>query len=90
LRDTDQVARLGGDEFVVALGNPVSPGVVERLAERIQASVSRPIHLKQGLQMVTVLASIGAEIGPRDIAQSTTLRLADDAMYRAKRERQTA
>jgi GGDEF domain-containing protein len=40
--------------------------------------------------MVTVLASIGAEIGPRDIAQSTTLRLADAAMYRVKRERQTA
>lgn len=89
VRGTDHVARLGGDEFVVALDGAVSGQAIERLSERIQAAVSRPINLP-GIGRVVVGASVGTGIGPRRLASTQLLKVADDAMYRAKRLRRSA
>ena len=89
VRETDRVARLGGDEFVVALGEPVNRSIVDRLSKRIQEGVTRPIRLECG-EIVEIGASIGTDIGPRKLAPTAVLRSADDAMYRAKRQRQLA
>ncbi|CAN5690464.1 hypothetical protein BH23CHL2_BH23CHL2_12690 [soil metagenome] len=89
VRETDRVARFGGDEFVVTLGEPINSDVVDRLSLRIQEAVSRPIRLGDD-NLVVVGASVGTEIGPRKLAPTTMLKAADDAMYRAKRKRQSA
>lgn len=89
VREADHVARLGGDEFVVALDGAVGPQVVARLSERIQSAVSRPIVLP-GIGRVIVGASVGTGVGPRRLASTQLLKAADDAMYRAKRQRRSA
>ena len=79
LRGSDLAGRLGGDEFVVALVapsddiEPVAATLAERLIDAIQ-------DISIGLG-----ASIGIVIAGRDGALPTLQRLADSAMYRAKR-----
>jgi diguanylate cyclase (GGDEF)-like protein len=90
LRDDNHVARHGGDEFVVILNGPVTWRMAERVAGRIRASIAAPITLEGGPTSVSLAASIGIELGPRHQVQGDLMRAADDAMYRAKRERKAA
>ncbi len=79
----DLVARMGGDEFVIVA--PLAPDLaaIETLAARIQAAVSAPIVTSGGL--VTVTASLGIAVYPRDGADGKTLlKHADIALYQAK------
>ncbi|MET7419109.1 sensor domain-containing diguanylate cyclase [Dactylosporangium sp. NPDC005555] len=86
VRSTDFVARVGGDEFVVVLERF---GPLKRIApvlQRLLTAVEEPLVLSTA--EVTVSISIGvaaagasdATIDPEDL-----VRLADEAMYRAKR-----
>jgi len=84
LRPKDTAARIGGDEFVILLEDFGGEGDPVRVAERVQAEMSRPLEL--GGQEVSATVSIGIVLmsaalydRPEDV-----LRDADIAMYRAK------
>jgi len=78
------VARLGGDEFTVVLQDLSGPHGADVVARRFLEIISRPIDI--GGHEVVIGASIGISIYPDDAAsRSDLLRLADAAMYEAKR-----
>lgn len=78
------VARLGGDEFTVVLQDLVNPRGADVVARRFLEIISRPIDI--GGHEVVIGASIGISVYPDDAAtRSDLLRLADAAMYEAKR-----
>ena len=82
LRAGDLLARIGGDEFVV-LADGLDDDGARALAERLCATLQRPFRLAG--TALTVDASVGIALGPRDSAQAEELlQLADLAMYSAK------
>ena len=85
VRGMDTVARLGGDEFVVILTDIGSSENAVHVAENIVADLSEPYEIAG--ESVAISASIGVSIYPKDemLAQDL-LRVADEAMYQAKRE----
>ncbi len=83
LRGSDAVGRLGGDEFVVIAGEQALEHGPEVIAERLLASLKRPIRLGEDETPFTVTASIGIASGERESA-GELLRDADIAMYHAK------
>jgi diguanylate cyclase (GGDEF)-like protein/PAS domain S-box-containing protein len=86
MREDDAVARIGGDEFVVLLKNFGNPVDAENVANDLLHSIGMPIAL--GAHTLTVGASIGCAIYPRDgLDAANLLRHADAAMYGAKRFR---
>jgi diguanylate cyclase (GGDEF)-like protein/PAS domain S-box-containing protein len=77
------LARIGGDEFTVLLHQIETPADAERVAGRMLAALKRPFALEG--QDVTVEASIGVAVFPRDGADAESLlKAADLAMYAAK------
>lgn len=88
VRDADTVARLGGDEFVLLLTDPESREDVLQVLQRVRDSVAQP-HLV-GRKPVRLTCSIGVALFPDDRLAAgggdNMLRLADQAMYRAKNE----
>jgi diguanylate cyclase (GGDEF)-like protein len=85
LRDGDTVARLGGDEFAILLRRVHTPGDVLVVAERALEALRRPADLLG--QNVVVGGSIGVALAPEHSQDSgELLRLADIAMYEAKRQ----
>jgi diguanylate cyclase (GGDEF)-like protein len=85
LRGSDSVGRLGGDEFVVIAADQALENGPEMVAERLLASLRRPIRLGEDETPFTVTASIGIACGERESA-GELLRDADIAMYHAKSE----
>ena len=84
LRPTDTVARLGGDEFVALLLDVHDTNGVERVVRKIMANLSRPALLDGARVEVTI--SLGLSVFARDgEGTDQLLRVADEAMYRAKR-----
>lgn len=82
--DAPMVARLGGDEFTVVLQDLVDPRGADIVARRFLEIISRPINI--GGHEVVIGASIGISVYPDDaVNRSDLLRLADAAMYEAKR-----
>lgn len=85
VRETDTVARLGGDEFVIALTNVVDCASVDRTAQSILTSFTRPMVL--GDVTVSVGTSIGIAVFPDAGGDPASLIAnADKAMYEAKRQ----
>ena len=84
LRGADVVSRLGGDEFVVAVFDITNREHAANVAQKLLTSLDDAIvidghELKLG-------AAIGISIYPEDGGDTETLlRLADIAMYRAKK-----
>jgi diguanylate cyclase (GGDEF)-like protein/PAS domain S-box-containing protein len=84
LRDADTVSRIGGDEFVVVLTDLSAQPECEVAATRLLQALSAPIET-DGVQ-VSLSASIGVALYPADADEADNLlRLADEAMYVAKR-----
>jgi diguanylate cyclase (GGDEF)-like protein len=84
LRDYDTVGRYGGEEFLVVLPTADSRGTFA-ISERIRRKIeSRPIATTKGELNVT--ASIGGawSMAADPIDTDTAIRLADEALYRAK------
>jgi diguanylate cyclase (GGDEF)-like protein len=82
-RTVDSIARLGGDEFVVLgeqLTEPESDAVT--LARRIARRLSAPCDTNA----LRLSASIGIAIPRAPTTTDILIRLADEAMYNAKRD----
>ncbi|MGA0586564.1 diguanylate cyclase domain-containing protein [Dyella sp. KRB-257] len=84
VRESDTVGRLGGDEFAVLLPRIVKPEGAMAVAEKIRRALHQPIDLDG--QPATISASIGIALYPdHGESEDVLLKLADDAMYAAKR-----
>lgn len=89
VRAGDTVARMGGDEFIVLIDDPQANDETHLLiyASRMRDILSQPIQIMHG-QFVYVGASIGVAAYPSHADKVDDLmREADQAMYRAKREK---
>lgn len=77
------VARLGGDEFALIVSDGVQSGAATTVANEILKALAAEIAI--GDRKITVGASIGAALYPRDGADAATLMInADIALYQAK------
>lgn len=84
MRSGDAVSRQGGDEFLCLLCHVTMQAHAEAIAQKLQAVVSAPCLV--GAQQVQVRASIGIAFYPQDASDMPgLLRVADAAMYRAKK-----
>ena len=86
IRLTDSAARLGGDEFAVLLLGVHDESTAETLARRLLRHVREPIAFA-GREIV-VGGSFGVAMfrrGDREVSSDALDRLADAAMYEAKR-----
>ena len=85
VRADDMVSRLGGDEFACLLAGIADRRQLSRLARKLMDAVAAP--LKVGELTLEVCASIGIALCPDDGATTQALlKMADAAMYRAKRQ----
>ena len=85
LRKTDTVARVGGDEFAVVVECFQHLHQVTRVAEKLVEALNSPFDLNGTPASIGV--SIGIALHPEDGgADDDLLRVADAAMYRAKRD----
>lgn len=84
LREGDTVARIGGDEFVLMLEGISSRADVERAISRVRGCFEAPFELEDASFSIT--SSIGVAHSGLDFeGPDELIRLADAAMYRAKR-----
>ncbi|HEY9163500.1 MAG TPA: diguanylate cyclase, partial [Magnetovibrio sp.] len=84
VRTSDTVARVGGDEFIAILENLDQWESATLVAEKILATVRKPIDVPGG-ETAQVGASIGIAIFPQDGETLDDLtRCADEAMYAVK------
>jgi diguanylate cyclase (GGDEF)-like protein len=85
LRPADTAARLGGDEFAILLNGPIDQQGVARVMARIRSQLDVPVDLGDG-RIATVGMSVGVALGEEGVEDADALlRLADIAMYAAKR-----
>ena len=83
LRPEDVLARLGGDEFVVLSPGLPTPMAALRLAERLQALVSKP-WISQDYSITPSMSGGIASTDDPEVTVDELLRRADLAMYAAK------
>ncbi len=89
VRNIDPVFRYGGDEFVVILQDSDLKGAQE-IGERIRKNIERRVYVIHGQRLQTTV-SIGIATYPLHASdQDTLLRLADEAMYSAKKDSRNA
>jgi len=87
LPEADLVARLGGDEFAAMLAPMREVASAGRIAEGVLATMAPTIALPDG-RTVAITMSIGVAVYPDHATDAIGLmRVADAAMYRAKRAR---
>lgn len=83
LRESDTLARVGGDEFIAILESTNEPDTLGRIAAKLLAACARSQSIQAYGRSVSV--SIGISCYPNDAHEpEALLRLADEAMYRAK------
>ncbi len=83
MSDNELCGRLGGDEFAVVVRDASDRSYVERLANKIIESLSRPYLVDQ--HKLYIGASIGTATGPRDgQTVEMLMRNSDLALYRSK------
>ncbi|MGH9688162.1 MAG: GGDEF domain-containing response regulator [Candidatus Acidiferrales bacterium] len=83
VRTYDTVGRIGGEEFLVVAPTTDGPGSLA-LAERIRQSIEPGIETEAGPVTITVSCGVATSEGPNLFAANALLRLADEALYRAK------
>lgn len=83
LRGSDFVGRFGGDEFIVIAEGVNDADEAGGLGARLLETLAQPLT---GLTSMVVTASIGiALVRGNDVGAQQALKIADDAMYQAKR-----
>ena len=83
MSENEMVGRLSGDEFAVVVRDATDTAGIERLAQAIIDTVSRPYEIDQNTLFIG--ASVGLAVGPRDGRTAEMLiRSADLALYRSK------
>lgn len=87
VRSGDLVARYGGEEFAFLAPGTNAAGVVE-VAHRIQAALVDLAleHKTSAYQQVTVSIGVASMVPPLQETPDALVRLADEALYRAKTE----
>ena len=85
LRESDTVARLGGDEFAVILPEQDAEGA-QRTVGKLERAMAEPFSAGGQLRQVGMSAGV-ARFPESGTTPAALLRVADDAMYRAKRRR---
>jgi diguanylate cyclase (GGDEF)-like protein/PAS domain S-box-containing protein len=85
VREVDTVSRLGGDEFVIIVPELRQLDDARHIARKLLQSLSEP-YVVSG-QKLEVTPSIGVSVFPDHATEpSALIRLADQAMYKAKQE----
>lgn len=88
VRASDTVARLGGDEFCLILPDLTDATASENLRQEIAQNLK--IVVGTGFESLTVSASVGLAMYPRDGADADALyKYADSLMYRDKLKRKS-
>ncbi|HET8706149.1 MAG TPA: diguanylate cyclase, partial [Pseudomonadales bacterium] len=83
-RAVDFVARYGGEEFAVLVYGDTTDNVFQ-VAERLQKELSeRPFEFDGQKLYVTLSMGIGELVPTADFRQDSLIRIADNAMYKAK------
>ncbi len=83
IRGADTACRFGGDEFVILLPDVDGEKSAGEVAQKLHSHLAKP-YIVEG-QSITVTASIGVAVYPRDgKSQDDLIRQADIAMYLAK------
>jgi diguanylate cyclase (GGDEF)-like protein/PAS domain S-box-containing protein len=85
VRERDSVARFGGDEFV-AVWTVHEREAAEMVAERIRAAVAQPYGLPGSLSISASIGLAVSRLHPEQQVADRLVRVADQAMYRAKSE----
>ncbi|CTQ55790.1 Cyclic di-GMP phosphodiesterase Gmr [Roseibium album] len=81
--EKDMVARIGGDEFLFIVSHDHSENEREYIAEKILSNIEKPFNIANS--PVHIGVSIGIATYPTHATNiRDLLRLADEAMYRAK------
>jgi diguanylate cyclase len=84
IRESDFIGRLGGDEFVVCLDLLTDINSAEKKAHQIINDIEQPITFAE--HCLLIQASIGISYFPLQTRDLRSLvRIADEAMYRAKK-----
>lgn len=89
-RETDTIARFGGDEFVLLLPDTPKPEL-EVMAKKVVSCLSKSQHIKN--YEIEIKCSIGAssvsDFGEFTHTSEALLKLADEAVYQAKKVKGT-
>jgi diguanylate cyclase (GGDEF)-like protein len=86
MREGDMVARWGGDEFVVLAAGLEGASLLE-FAERLRTAIAAPFNLLDANgTFVTVGVTLSVGVALAGSSAPTALRLADLALYEAKRQ----
>ncbi len=80
-RDVDLVARVGGDEFVLVCPDLETPETLSRIMARLCHAVSALAP-----EGVALRLSVGAAMARPGLGADDLIRIADEAMYRVKRD----
>jgi len=87
VRHDDFSCRWGGDEFVIILTN-VDKEAIRSIVKKILLKIQEPYSLSTHQQEVSVGASIGAALHPKDNLDMLGLvQMADKAMYHTKQSK---
>jgi two-component system, cell cycle response regulator len=84
VRDTDTVARWGGEELLLVLPS-ADPARAAEVGERVRAAIADEPFAVDGIALpVTVSIGIATAFGERADRWEQVVKLADEALYRAK------
>ncbi len=87
VRAEDIVGRYGGDEFVVICSGLLRETVLRDIAGNIRSAFSKPIEISHGSVMMTPSVGIATATRSDPATADELIVRADQAMYRAKREK---
>jgi len=86
IRPYDAIGRYGGEEFLMVLPG-CDPEVTERQAERMREALAHePMWFNEESKLVTCSFGATAWLPGMEPAEEALIRVADDALYRAKRQ----